>query len=69
MAPGRIALCFVLARRFSGMRLATAGRMCGVVFALGLGWAMSGGVAGPLTMFIGVVAAWAWIAATISRLT
>ncbi|MBB5869259.1 hypothetical protein F4553_002638 [Allocatelliglobosispora scoriae] len=66
-----IALCFVLARRFTvrGERAwAVGGRVCGVLFALGLGWAFSGGTAGALTLFLGVVIAWGWIAASLVRL-
>jgi hypothetical protein len=66
-----IALCFVLARRFTadGLRAwAVTGRVSGVLFAVGLGWAMSGGTAGALTLFLGDVAAWLWIAASMAVL-
>jgi hypothetical protein len=65
-----IALCFVLAARFrrgadtGGRRWWTvSGRVAGLLFALGLGWAMTGGEGGALTLFLGVAAAWNWIAA------
>jgi hypothetical protein len=65
-----IALCFVLAARFAGQGdgagwagWAWAGRVAGVLFALGLGWAMTGGRGGALTLFLGVAVAWNWIAA------
>jgi Protein of unknown function (DUF998) len=66
-----IGLCFVLARRFAATgyrRWAAAGRVCGVVFAAGLVWALTGGRDGALTLFVGVVAAWLWIAASAARL-
>jgi hypothetical protein len=58
-----IALCFVLARRFPGT-WARLGRGAGIAFAVLLLWAMTGGRAGALTLFVGVVLAWGWIAAT-----
>ena len=63
-----IALCFVLAARYhaEGRRdWAASGRVAGVLFALGLGWAMTGGQGGALTLFLGVVIAWNWIAAAL----
>ncbi len=66
-----IGLCFVLARRFAATgyrRWAASGRVCGVVFAAGLVWAFTGGRDGALTLFVGVVAAWLWIAASAARL-
>jgi hypothetical protein len=63
-----IALCFVLASRLRAAASrfpAVSGRIAGVLFALGLGWAMTGGRGGALTLFLGVVVAWNWIAATL----
>jgi hypothetical protein len=74
--------CFVLARRLRGGvngssgnglgglggRWAAAGVGAGVAFAAGLAWAFSGGAAGSLTLFLGVVIAWSWVAATELRL-
>jgi hypothetical membrane protein len=67
-----IVACFVLARRFGrdGQRgWAAAGRAAAVVFIAGLVWAMSGGAAGSLTLFVGVVVAWTWMAASAVRLS
>jgi hypothetical protein len=67
-----IALCFVLARRFGAIghrRWAVYGRICGLAFAAGLVWALAGGRGGSLTLFLGVVAAWTWIALSAVRLT
>jgi Protein of unknown function (DUF998) len=67
-----IALCFVLARRFTATAYhgwAVYGRICGLVFAAGLIWAITGGRDGALTLFIGVIAAWTWIATSAARLT
>ncbi|MEV4508789.1 DUF998 domain-containing protein [Dactylosporangium sp. NPDC049525] len=71
-----IALCFVLAARFradqqadrqAGWRgWALSGRVAGVLFALGLGWAMTGGEGGALTLFLGVAVAWNWIAVALT---
>jgi hypothetical protein len=66
-----IGLCFVLARRFTATgyrRWAASGRVCGVVFTAGLVWALTGGRDGALTLFVGVTAAWLWIAASAARL-
>ncbi|MDA0640229.1 MULTISPECIES: DUF998 domain-containing protein [Nonomuraea] len=63
-----ITCCFVLSRRFGGTSWAVAGRAGGVLLAVGLCWGMSGAPGGPLAMFAGVVAAWAWIAVTMSKL-
>ena len=38
---------------------------CRALFVLGLGWAMTGGRGGALTLFLGVAVAWNWIAAAI----
>ncbi|GAA4249798.1 DUF998 domain-containing protein [Dactylosporangium darangshiense] len=62
-----IALCFVLARRFAaeGRRTwARTGRIAALAFAALLLWAMTGGRAGALTLFVGVILAWGWIAAS-----
>jgi hypothetical protein len=67
-----IALCFVLAARFraAGRQGWTwSGRVAGVLFALGLGWAMTGGTGGALTLFLGCAVAWNWIAAALSTAT
>jgi hypothetical protein len=63
-----IVACFVLARRTGG-RWAGLGVGAGVAFTAGLGWALSGGAAGSLTLFLGVVVAWTWVAATEVRLS
>lgn len=66
-----IAACFVLAPRFTAIgqrRWAISGRISGVVFTVGLAWALSGGRAGSLTLFLGVTAAWTWISASTQRL-
>jgi hypothetical protein len=60
-----IAACFVLGRYFSrtGRRgTAVASRIAGLALVVGWGWAMSGGVAGTLTLAIGAVATMLWIA-------
>jgi len=62
-----IVLCSVLARRFTGA-WARVGRLCAVLFAAGLVWAFSGGTAGALTLFLGVITAWSWISVTAARL-
>jgi hypothetical protein len=62
-----IATCFVLARRVRGA-WAWTGRSCGLAFAAGLVWCFGGGTAGALALFLGVVIAWSWIAATAARL-
>jgi hypothetical protein len=61
-----IAACFVLVRVFEKKAL---GRVCAVVFAAGLLWAMTGGVAGSLTLFLGVVIAWTWESAALAKLS
>ncbi|MGI5242594.1 DUF998 domain-containing protein [Dactylosporangium sp. CA-139066] len=58
-----IALCFVLARHFPP-RWARTGRIAAIAFAALLLWAMTGGRAGALTLFVGVALAWGWISAT-----
>ncbi|MFI7439387.1 DUF998 domain-containing protein [Nonomuraea indica] len=63
-----IAFCLVLGRRFSGTSWAFAGRICGAMLAVGLGWAMSGAAGGPLAMFVGVTATWTWITVTMFKL-
>jgi hypothetical protein len=66
-----IAACFVLARRFAAVgdrAFAAAGRVSGALFAAGLVWAFTGGQAGALTLFVGVVIAWTWIGAGLARL-
>jgi hypothetical protein len=63
-----IVACFVLARRIGG-RWAAVGVAAGVAFTAGLVWALSGGAAGSLTLFLGVVVAWTWVAATEVRLS
>ncbi|WP_238010723.1 DUF998 domain-containing protein [Dactylosporangium sp. AC04546] len=62
-----IALCFVLSRRLPGTWRWT-GRTAGALFTAGLAWAMTGGTAGSLTLFLGVAVAWLWIAAALHRL-
>jgi len=63
-----IVACFVLARRIRG-RWAVLGVAAGVAFTAGLVWAFAGGAAGSLTLFLGVVVAWNWVAATEVRLS
>jgi Protein of unknown function (DUF998) len=66
-----IVACFVLAHRFTaaGQRpWAIAGRVSAGLFIAGLVWALTGGAAGSLTLFLGVIAAWLWISATLLRL-
>jgi hypothetical protein len=46
-------------------RWALSGRIAGVLFILGFGWAMTGGQGGALTLFLGVAVAWNWIAAAL----
>ncbi|WP_371783912.1 DUF998 domain-containing protein [Streptosporangium subroseum] len=60
-----IVACFVLGRHFSRTGrpgFAAASRLSGLVFALGDGWAMSGGYAGSLTLCVGAITAMAWVA-------
>ncbi|GAA3007039.1 DUF998 domain-containing protein [Streptosporangium longisporum] len=62
-----IAACFVLGRHFSRAGrpgFATASRLSGLIFALGDGWAMSGGRAGSLTLAVGAITAMTWVAVT-----
>jgi hypothetical membrane protein len=66
-----IVACFVLARRLRGRfggRWTAAGVGAGAAFTAGLVWALAGGAAGSLTLFLGVVVAWSWVAATEYRL-
>ncbi|WP_329429841.1 DUF998 domain-containing protein [Streptosporangium sp. NBC_01495] len=59
-----IAACFILGRHFSRAGrpgFATASRLSGLVFALGDGWAMSGGHAGSLTLAVGAITAMVWV--------
>jgi hypothetical protein len=63
-----IAACFVLARAF-GRPWKTLGRVSGVAFAVGLVWAITGGAAGSLTLFFGVVIAWSWQSAGLVKLS
>jgi hypothetical protein len=76
-----IAACFVLARVFGrpwkvagraaaifGRPWKVAGRAAAIAFAVGLGWAMSGGTAGSLTLFLGVVIAWTWQSISLAKL-
>jgi hypothetical protein len=66
-----IAACVVLACAYVAHRqrgwAAYAG-ISGALCALGVGWAMSGGHAGSLSLFVGVVAAWACVGASEARL-
>jgi len=62
-----IAACFVLARVFDKGK--ALGRVCAVAFAVGLAWAMTGGTAGSLTLFLGVVIAWTWESAALVKLS
>ncbi|MET7394800.1 DUF998 domain-containing protein [Dactylosporangium sp. NPDC005572] len=63
-----LALCFVLSRRLTTAWRRT-GRAAGALFAAGLAWAMTGGTAGSLTLFLGVAVAWLWIAAALHHLS
>jgi hypothetical protein len=65
------AACFVLARAYIFYRRRGWAAYCGLsgaLGALGFFWAMSGGHAGSLTLFVGVVAAWACVGLTAARL-
>ncbi|MGC5010724.1 DUF998 domain-containing protein [Streptosporangium sp. DT93] len=62
-----IAACFVLGRHFSRAGrpgFAAASRVSGLIFAVGDGWAMSGGRAGSLTLAVGAITAMTWVAVT-----
>ncbi len=65
-----IATCHVLARRYAaaGSR-GTAGLavLCGTALLTGLLWAMSGGVAGTLTLAVGAIAAMCFVSAAALR--
>jgi len=61
-----IAACFVLARVFD-RPWKVAGRAAAIVFAAGLVWAMTGGAAGSLTLFLGVAIAWTWQSISLAR--
>ncbi|MEJ2863007.1 DUF998 domain-containing protein [Actinomycetospora flava] len=66
-----IAACLVLGRHFTrgGRRdLAVVSRTAGLALVVGWGWAMTGGVAGTLTLAVGAVAAMVWIAVVALRL-
>ncbi len=65
-----IAACYVLGRHFGRTghrRLAVASRIAGTVMLVGVGWAMSGGTAGSLTLAIGVITAMLWITTVAAR--
>jgi hypothetical protein len=62
-----IAACFVLARVF-GRPWKIAGRVAAIAFAVGLAWAFTGGAAGSLTLFLGVVTAWTWQSVSLAKL-
>lgn len=62
-----IAACFVLARVF-GRPWKVAGRVTAIAFAVGLAWAFTGGAAGSLTLFLGVVIAWTWQSISLAKL-
>lgn len=66
-----IIACFVLARRLTaeGLRAwAITGRGCGLLFFVGLAWSNAGGTGGSLTLFLGTMIAWVFIAAAAARL-
>lgn len=66
-----IAACFILARWFTRTgrrRWARLGRVVALVFIAGLGWALAGGQAGSLTLFVGIAVAWGWTATSALRL-
>jgi hypothetical membrane protein len=66
-----IAACYVLARHFSrtGQRAAAvASVVAGTALLVGDLWAMSGGVAGSLTLAVGAISAMLWVAAVAARL-
>jgi hypothetical protein len=59
-----IAVCHVLGRRYrraGEKRLAIVSRVAGTVLLVGDLWAMSGGVAGSLTLAIGAITAMLWV--------
>jgi hypothetical protein len=60
-----IAACYVLGRHFSrtGKRgLAIGSRVAATVMLVGVGWSMTGGALGTLTLAIGVISAMLWVA-------
>jgi hypothetical protein len=66
-----IAVCVVFARRFAAVKQrgwAIGSVIAGLLFAIGLGNAMSGGSAGSLTLFVGASIALIWVALTSSHL-
>jgi Protein of unknown function (DUF998) len=66
-----IAACYVLGRRFAragDRRAAVGSRVAGTVMLLGIGWAMTGGAAGSLTLAVGVIAAMLWVTVVAVRL-
>jgi hypothetical membrane protein len=65
-----IAACYVLGRHFgrAGNRgLAVASRVAATVMLAGVGWSMTGGTAGSLTLAVGVITATLWVAALAAR--
>jgi hypothetical protein len=66
-----IAGCFVLGRHFARggqRRFALGSRAAGLVFTLGLAWAITGGAAGSLTLCVGTVTAMLWVSVVAARL-
>jgi uncharacterized protein DUF998 len=65
-----IAACHVLGRHFAragDRRLAVGSHVAGTVMLLGVGWAMTGGAVGSLTLAVGVIVAMLWIAVVAIR--
>lgn len=62
-----IICCFVLARHFTGA-WRWLGPVAGTVFAVLIVWTYTGGAFGGLTLFVGVVTAWAWLSASLAQL-
>jgi hypothetical protein len=58
-----IAVCYVLARRFSGA-LSVAAISSGTALLAGWMWAMAGGTAGTLTLAVGAIAAMCFVSLT-----
>lgn len=66
-----IVACLVLGRHFAtgGRRgYAVASGAAGLAFAAGVGWAMSGGTAGALTLGAGAIVAMLWVSVVAARL-
>lgn len=68
---GLLGACLVMGayfRRVGRRGLATGSVLAGVAVVLGNGWAMSGGMAGPLTLAVGVITGMLWMSLVAARL-